>query len=173
VLLVNTVNLNAAGFPTVDVQAVNGQLGNVDTNVFDTNVVVLPVSIPALGINPAAASHSYTVGVAGYYTAPGDSTALIDSIGTPLSFDALAPAYSVQSAAPRRRCTGPCRAPPWWSPATRCRCPRTPSRACWHWTCTTQTAPALRHPAPLERTARAEVLPGRVLPVWVSRPVRN
>lgn len=98
VLLVNTVDLNAAGEPSVDVQAVNGQLGDVDTNVFDTNVVVLPVSITALGIDPAAASHriSYTVGVAGHYPAPGSSNSIIDSVSTPLSFDALAPGYSVQ-----------------------------------------------------------------------------
>jgi subtilisin family serine protease len=97
VLLVNTVALKP-GFPTVDIQAVNGQLGDVDTNVFDTNVVVLPVSIAALGIDPNAASHriSYTVGTTGYYTAPGSTNGLIDEVGTPLSFDALAPAYSVQ-----------------------------------------------------------------------------
>jgi len=44
VLLVNTVDLNKPGLPTVDVQAVNGQFGDVDTNVFDTNVIVLTVS---------------------------------------------------------------------------------------------------------------------------------
>jgi subtilisin family serine protease len=97
VLLAYTVALKP-GFPTVDVQAVNGQLGDVDTNVFDSNVVVLPVSIAALGIDPNAASHriSYTVGTAGYYPAPGSTTGLIDSVDTPLSFDALAPGYSIQ-----------------------------------------------------------------------------
>ncbi|GAB2990199.1 S8 family serine peptidase [Amycolatopsis acidiphila] len=98
VLLVNTVNLNVAGEPTVDVQAVNGQLGDVDTNVFDTDVVVLPVGIAALGIDPAAASHrlGYTVGVAGYYPAPGSPNSIIDAVSTPLSFDPLSPGYSVQ-----------------------------------------------------------------------------
>ncbi|MEC3973787.1 S8 family peptidase [Amycolatopsis sp. H20-H5] len=97
VLLATTVALKP-GFPKVDVQAVNGQLGDVDTNVFDTNVVVLPVSIAALGIDPSATSHriSYTVGVSGYYVAPGSSSGLIDQVGTPLSFDALNPAYTVQ-----------------------------------------------------------------------------
>ncbi|MEV5300579.1 S8 family serine peptidase [Amycolatopsis methanolica] len=100
VWLVNTVDLNAEGFPTVDVQAVNGQLGDVDTNVFDTNVVLLPVSITALGIDPAAASHkiSYTVGTTGYYVAPSSENGLVDAIGTPMTFDALAPAYSVAGA---------------------------------------------------------------------------
>ncbi|WP_326569144.1 S8 family serine peptidase [Amycolatopsis rhabdoformis] len=98
VLLAATVSLTQPGNPTVDLQAVNGQLGDVDTNVFDTNVIVLPVSIAALGIDPTAASHriSYTVGTAGYYVAPGSTDGLIDFVGTPLSFDALAPAFSVQ-----------------------------------------------------------------------------
>ncbi|WP_216209096.1 S8 family serine peptidase [Amycolatopsis aidingensis] len=96
VLLVNTVDLRKPGFPSVDVQPVNGQLGDLDTNVFDTNVVVLPVRIAALGIDPAAESHriSYTAGTVGYYSAPGHD--LIDSIGEPVSIDALAPAYTVQ-----------------------------------------------------------------------------
>ncbi|OZM74052.1 peptidase S8 [Amycolatopsis antarctica] len=98
VLLVNTVDLNQPGGPTVDVQPVNGQLGDVDTNVFDSNVIVLPVNIAALGIDPDADSHriSYTVGTTGFYTAPGNADGLIDSVGTPMSIDALAPAYSVQ-----------------------------------------------------------------------------
>jgi hypothetical protein len=56
------------------------------------------VTIAALGIDPNAASHriSYTVGSAGYYTAPGSTNGLIDSVDTPLSFDALAPGYSIQ-----------------------------------------------------------------------------
>ncbi|GHF14606.1 peptidase S8 [Amycolatopsis deserti] len=100
VWLVNTVDLNAEGFPSVDIQAVNGQLGDVDTNVFDTNVVLLPVSIAALGIDPNAASHkiSYTVGTTGYYVAPSSENGLIDAIGTPMTFDALAPGYSVSGA---------------------------------------------------------------------------
>ncbi|WP_410574121.1 S8 family serine peptidase [Amycolatopsis sp. cmx-4-61] len=97
VLLANTVALKP-GFPTVDVQAVNGQLGDVDTNVFDTNVLTLPVSLAALGIDASADSHriSYTVGVSGFYVAPGTTNGLVDYVGTPLSFDALAPGYAVQ-----------------------------------------------------------------------------
>ncbi|UOZ10650.1 S8 family serine peptidase [Amycolatopsis sp. WQ 127309] len=97
VLIAVTVALTP-GFPTVDIQAVNGQLGDVDTNVFDTNVITLPVSLAALGIDATADSHriSYTVGVSGYYVAPGTTNGLIDYVGTPLSFDALAPGYAVQ-----------------------------------------------------------------------------
>lgn len=98
VLLVNTVDLNLPDSPVVDTQAVNGQFGDVDTNVFDTNVVMLPVSVAALGIDPTADSHriSYTVGTTGYYTPPGSN--LIDSVAKPMSFDVLAPAYWVQGA---------------------------------------------------------------------------
>ncbi|MTD59207.1 S8 family serine peptidase [Amycolatopsis pithecellobii] len=97
-LLVNTVNLNVAGEPSVSMAAVNGQLGDVDTNVFDTNVVVLPVSLSAIGIDPRAAGHriSYTVGVAGYYKAPGSPNSIIDAVSTPLSFDPLAPGYTIR-----------------------------------------------------------------------------
>jgi subtilisin family serine protease len=97
VLLVKTIDVAKANKPTVDTQAVNGQLGDLDTNVFDTNVVVLPVRVEALGIDPEAGSHriSYTVGTVGYYTPPGSTNGLIDAVSTPLSFDVLAPGYAV------------------------------------------------------------------------------
>ncbi|CCH34436.1 S8 family serine peptidase [Actinosynnema sp. NPDC047251] len=83
---------------TVDIQAVNGQFGDVDTNVFDTNVVVLPVLLSSLDIDPNADTSriSYTSGVAGFYVAPGTKNGLIDSIGTPSSFDPLKPGLWVQ-----------------------------------------------------------------------------
>lgn len=43
----------------VDLQPVNGVLGDVDTNSFDTNVAVLPVKLSALGLTKDAASVSY------------------------------------------------------------------------------------------------------------------
>lgn len=99
VLLINTVDLRKpvpGGFTSVDVQPVNGRFGDTDTNVFDTNVVVLPVRLAALGVDPAAASHpiTYTAGVTGFYKTPG-STA-IDRFDTPMAFDVLAPNYWVQ-----------------------------------------------------------------------------
>ncbi|MCS7478835.1 S8 family serine peptidase [Umezawaea endophytica] len=77
----------------VDEQPVNGQYGDVDTNVMDTDVVVLPVALTALGIDPAGASHriTYTVATDGIYTAPGNEDGVIDQIGTPMSFDPLKP----------------------------------------------------------------------------------
>ncbi|RZQ64540.1 S8 family serine peptidase [Amycolatopsis suaedae] len=95
VLLVVTVDITGPRPRTVDVQPLNGHFGDVDTNVFDSNVVVLPVRLTALGIDPNADTHriSYTVGTTGYYRAPGSS--VIDS--TPaVSFDATSPGYWVQ-----------------------------------------------------------------------------
>ncbi|KAA2253525.1 S8 family serine peptidase [Solihabitans fulvus] len=102
VLLAQTVDLNKqkadGSFQVVDQEAVNGQFGDVDTNVFDTNTIVLPVALTALGIDPSkdSARISYTASVAGFYTAPGDKTGLISSISTPMSFDPLKPGLWTQ-----------------------------------------------------------------------------
>ncbi|MET1076148.1 MAG: peptidase S8, partial [Umezawaea sp.] len=82
----------------VDERPINGQYGDVDTNVMDTNAVVLPVSLAALGIDPAAASHriGYTVGFDGTYSAPGVEDGLIDKITETLSFDPLAPGLRIR-----------------------------------------------------------------------------
>jgi subtilisin family serine protease len=96
VLVAATVDLASGNI--VDIQAVNELLGDVDANVFDTNVIVLPVLVEALGINPVATSArlTYQVGVAGYYTAPGSS--LIDLTPTALSFDPLKPGLWAEGA---------------------------------------------------------------------------
>jgi subtilisin family serine protease len=93
-----TVDLNTGNL--VDIQPVNQLYGNVDSNVFDTNVIVLPVLVEALGIDPTAgtARISYTVGVAGFYTAP-DST-LIDFIPATISFDPLQPGLWAEGGSP-------------------------------------------------------------------------
>ncbi|MFJ6672280.1 S8 family serine peptidase [Actinosynnema sp. NPDC091369] len=95
-LVAATVDLSTGA--TVDLQGVNGQFGDVDTNVFDTNVVVLPVLLSALGIDASADTSriAYQVGVAGFYVAPGTSNGLIDSIPDALSFDPLKPGVWVQ-----------------------------------------------------------------------------
>ncbi|PSL50675.1 subtilase family protein [Saccharothrix carnea] len=82
----------------VDEQPLNGQYGDVDTNVMDSNVVVLPVTLTALGIDPAAASAplTYTVAVSGNYPAPGNADGFVDRIDTPLSFDPLRPGLAVE-----------------------------------------------------------------------------
>jgi hypothetical protein len=97
VWVVNTVDMTKPGNPSVARTPVNGLLGDVDTGVFDTNVAVLPVPLKAIGIDPAKASSAritYNVGVAGYYTAPGADSGLIDSV-QPVSFDPLKPGLRV------------------------------------------------------------------------------
>ncbi|WP_330271390.1 S8 family serine peptidase [Lentzea sp. NBC_00516] len=58
----------------VDEQPLNGLDGATDTNLFDSDVVVLPVSRAALPSGPV----TYTVGVRSPYTAPADSDDLVD-----------------------------------------------------------------------------------------------
>ncbi len=98
VLVAATVDLNAPNHPVVDVQPVNTRFGDVDTNVFDTNVLVLPVSLAALGIDPTAeaAPLSYTAGVSGRYGQYEAGSTLIDLIDEPMAFDPLNPGLWVQ-----------------------------------------------------------------------------
>ncbi|WP_370467774.1 S8 family serine peptidase [Lentzea flava] len=95
-LVATTVNLKTG--ETVDIQAVNGLFGDVDTNTADTNVAVLPVLLTALGIDPAkdTARISYVAGTTGYYVAPGNANGLIDVIDRNLSYDPLKPGLWVQ-----------------------------------------------------------------------------
>lgn len=81
----------------VDLQAVNGALGDVDTNLFDTTALVLPVSVAALGLDADADSApiTFAAGIFGAYPAPAAETSTIDSIGD-MSFDVAAPALSVR-----------------------------------------------------------------------------
>ncbi|WP_312878362.1 S8 family serine peptidase [Lentzea indica] len=95
-LVASTVDLKTG--QTVDIQAVNGLFGDVDANVSDTNVVVLPVLLTALGIDPAKDTSriSYVAGTTGYYVAPGNANGLIDVIDRNLSFDPLKPGLWAQ-----------------------------------------------------------------------------
>ncbi|WP_245847737.1 S8 family serine peptidase [Lentzea kentuckyensis] len=95
-LVATTIDLKTS--EKVDVQAVNGQFGAVDTNAADTNVVVLPVLLTALGIDPTKDTSriSYVVGVGGYYAAPGNANKLVDVIDRNLSYDPLKPGLWAQ-----------------------------------------------------------------------------
>ncbi|WP_425434897.1 S8 family peptidase [Lentzea albida] len=95
-LVASTVDLKTG--ETVDIQGVNGLFGDVDANVQDTNVVVLPVLLSALGIDATkdTARLSYVVGTTGYYPAPGNANRLIDVIDRNLSFDPLKPGLWAQ-----------------------------------------------------------------------------
>jgi len=99
VLVASTVDLRVPEMPTVEMLPVNGQYGDVDTGVFDSNVVLLPVSLAALGIDPAAptAPISYTAGMAGFYTGPADEDTIIDTVA-PVQFDAVRPGLWAEGA---------------------------------------------------------------------------
>lgn len=56
----------------VDLQPVNGVLGDVDTNSFDTNVAVLPISLAALGLDESSADIAYRVQSYSWYHTDAD-----------------------------------------------------------------------------------------------------
>lgn len=69
----------------VDLQPINGVLGDVDTNNFDTNVAILPVSLAALGLDESSNDISYRVQTYSWYhtdangaLVPVDTTEWID-----------------------------------------------------------------------------------------------
>jgi len=83
-----TVDLTSGS--VVDIQPLNFNYGDVDTNVFDTNVVVLPVSKAALGIDDSESfPMTYQVGTYDYV-----QSAPLDSTG-PIAYDANDPAVAV------------------------------------------------------------------------------
>ncbi|MGH3787926.1 MAG: S8 family peptidase [Pseudonocardiaceae bacterium] len=100
VLVAATANLHAPpGSPPVQALPVNGQFGDVDSGVFDNNVILLPVSLAALEIDPSAvtAPITYTAGVLGFYPGPVSIGSLIDSTA-PVSFDAVRPGLWAEGA---------------------------------------------------------------------------
>ena len=78
----------------IDIQPVNFAFGDVDTNVFDTNALLIPVNPAAIGVAPGDTTFpiSYTVGTASglapYNGSDIDSTPMI-------AFDVAAPAIQV------------------------------------------------------------------------------
>ena len=85
VLLAFTVDLNDPQQKTVDIEPVNFNLGDVDTNVFDTNVLTIPVAKQAVGIGSTSKPVTYSVG-----TFSGVTGSDIDHVG-PVRFDAGTP----------------------------------------------------------------------------------
>jgi len=82
---------NLATGEQVDLQPVNGVLGDVDTNTFDTNTAILPVSLSALGLSEDAAQISYRVlGYTWYNTDEAGSMVPVDQTGW-IDFNAATP----------------------------------------------------------------------------------
>ncbi len=75
----------------VDLQPVNGVLGDVDTNTYDTNTAILPVSLSALGLSDDAAEISYRVlGYSWYNTDDAGSMVPVDQTDW-INFNAATP----------------------------------------------------------------------------------
>jgi subtilisin family serine protease len=93
-LLAILVDLNAG--EVVDLEPVNFNFGDVDTNVFDSNVLTIPVSLAALGVKANAKKFpvTYAVGTYSYYT--NNPNGDIDDVG-PVAFDAVNPGVQVSS----------------------------------------------------------------------------
>ncbi len=93
-LLAFLVDLHAGEI--VDLEPVNFNLGDVDTNVFDTNVLVIPVNPAAIGVTGTTSSFpiTYTVGTVSDYS--NDVGGQVDEVG-PVAFDAVNPKIAVDS----------------------------------------------------------------------------
>lgn len=82
---------NLATGKQVDLQPVNGVLGDVDTNTYDTNTAILPVSLSALGLSDDAAEISYRVlGYSWYNTDDAGSMVPVDQTDW-INFNAATP----------------------------------------------------------------------------------
>ena len=76
----------------VDDQFLNGVPGSTDSNVFNSNAMVLPVSVKALGLPAGSTTISYTVQTISL----DDLGSTLDTVG-PLSFDVAHPTVKVTS----------------------------------------------------------------------------
>ena len=75
----------------VDLQPVNGVLGDVDTNSFDTNTAILPVSLAALGLTEKSSDISYRVASYSWYNTNEEGSMVpIDETGW-VKFNVTAP----------------------------------------------------------------------------------
>lgn len=88
VLVAVTVELVSGNFDTLDVEYVNALPASTDSNVFDSNVVLLPVWRDTVGLSPQSPAVStpitYTVGVwNGYVGAPVEEVTASFDVGTP------------------------------------------------------------------------------------------
>ncbi|WP_349931121.1 S8 family serine peptidase [Glutamicibacter mishrai] len=87
--LAATFDLNTG--EQVDLQPVNGVLGDVDTNSYDTNTAILPVSLSALGLDDDSDEISYRVlGYSWYNTDDAGSMVPVDQTDW-IKFNAVTP----------------------------------------------------------------------------------
>jgi hypothetical protein len=93
VLVAETIDL-ATG-DVVDLEPLDNALGDTDTDLLQSNVMVLPVWNGALGIDPASSRFSYGIlGFTGYLSGPLDTVG-VDGDNLTLSFDPVHPGAAV------------------------------------------------------------------------------
>lgn len=100
-VLVSTYRLNADGTSVlVDQTGANGVLGDTDSNTFDTNVVTLPVSAPAIGldVNSASAPIQYRVTTWSPYNVDDQGNSVPVDATEYIPFDVTNPALSFKGA---------------------------------------------------------------------------
>jgi hypothetical protein len=85
-----TVDLNTPDQDTVDIEPVNFNWGDVDTNIFDTNVLTMPVWPAAIGVSDSDESFPITYQVS---TLSAYASGVFDSTG-PVAFDVADPGVS-------------------------------------------------------------------------------
>ena len=92
ILLNNVVDLHTGN--VVDQEFVNWEDGSVDTNVFDTNTVIMPIFLGALGVSRHTKSFpiTYSVGESSPYAV--NENGDIDDVG-PITVDAVRPKVDV------------------------------------------------------------------------------
>jgi hypothetical protein len=84
----------------VDIEFANNLAGNVDANVFDSNVIVMPVWLPALGIDPTSRKQhriTYQVGTVGFYQAADDAVIYASPV---ISYNPLKPGLWAEGSGP-------------------------------------------------------------------------
>jgi subtilisin family serine protease len=91
VLVAFTIDLETGD--TLDIQPVNFNLGDVDTNVFDSDVILLPVLKEAVGVPTDGTSMPISYAVGTFSAITGED---IDSVD-PVAFDAGAPALTTDA----------------------------------------------------------------------------
>ncbi|MCU1572070.1 MAG: in [Micrococcaceae bacterium] len=101
VVFTDKVNADGSLGDSVDQQFANGQLGDVDTNTFDTNTVSLPVAVSALGLDvskPARISYKVTTASSWSMDANGKSVPVDETAAIP--FDVASPDLWFEGAQP-------------------------------------------------------------------------
>ncbi len=93
--LYNAITIDYDTLEVVDVQPVNFADGDLETNLFDTNTLLVPVSAAAIGVTDEVSTFpiSYRVGTANFYASP--LSDYVQDLTPPVAFDVVNPGVEV------------------------------------------------------------------------------